>query len=85
MCISPAKVSGAGLDGFGSGSGRMGNIGDNLSAGGVRGVGKEGSDDMEWVGDGVDGGDENIALAGAKWTRLIMAVGRTRRTLQVQR
>jgi hypothetical protein len=46
-----------------------------LSGGGVGGADDEGREDMEWVGDGVGGVDENIALAGAKWTRLIVAVG----------
>lgn len=45
------------------------------SGGGVGGVDDDDREDMERVGEGVGGVREYMALAGAKWTCLIVAVG----------
>lgn len=44
--------------------------------GGVGGSDSDVREDVESVGEGVDGLDERIELAGAKWTCRIMAAGK---------
>jgi hypothetical protein len=74
MCISPDNGSGTGL-GLSSVGGRGWIIGVR-SSGGVGGDGGDGREGVERVGEGVGGLGEYIALAGAKWTCLIVAVGK---------